>query len=67
MDNDPERKIRKYKDNGIFSIKAKDEWRHWIKIHASALGYKSTAEFITEAVREFAQTHKLNPPPERWK
>lgn len=60
-----EKKIGKYKDNCIYSIKCRPEWRHWLHINASALGLTG-AKAIEDAVVSWAKEHKLTPPPERW-
>ena len=60
-----EKKVGKYKDNCIYSIKCKPEWRHWLHINASALEMKG-AQAVEEAVKLWAKANNLTPPPERW-
>ncbi len=67
MPDEDEKKMGKYKSNGIFSIRATDEWRHWVRLAALQSGCRTTAEFITLCVHEYATKHKMDPPPERWK
>lgn len=61
-----EKKVGKYKDNCIYSIKALPEWRHWLHMTAKARGVHAS-EIISEAVEAWAKSNGIEPPPQRWR